>query len=349
MRAAERTPAAVLDALRNGSFYASSGPAVHDVAVTDAGVEVRCSPARPVTLRSGPWDGGRANADPRLMHWRGHGHRAGRRRPDHRRARCAFPRLWRWGRVEVQAADGTTAWTNPMPLPLDTSGGPGVQPVIDGGRPRALIFDFNGTLSDDETIMYRVFAELFARHGRPLSEQPYLDELAGLSDEQIVTTWLGAASMSRRSWPSGSSATSTRSPDADTVGEDVRRGVLYAASRVPVLIVSGAAHAEIEGVLAAARAGRRGDRGHLVRRRDGRQAAPGGLPASARPCSTSRASTRRPPRWSRSRTPRPGVASAKAAGMRCIAVAGTLPRERLAAADSIVPGIGESLIRSLLD
>ena len=35
-----------------------------------------------------------------------------------------FPELWTWGRVEVQAADGTTAWTNPMPLPLDTSGGP---------------------------------------------------------------------------------------------------------------------------------------------------------------------------------------------------------------------------------
>ena len=44
-----------------------------------------------------------------------------------------------------------------------------------------------------------------------------------------------------------------------------------------------------------------------------------------------------------------GVASAKAAGMHCIAVAGTLPPERLAEADSIVPGIGESLIRSLLD
>ena len=39
----------------------------------------------------------------------------------------------------------------------------------------------------------------------------------------------------------------------------------------------------------------------------------------------------------------------KAAGMHCIAVAGTLPPERLAEADSIVPGIGESLIRSLLD
>ena len=63
--------------------------------------------------------------------------------------------------------------------------------MINGGRPRALIFDFNGTLSDDESIMYRVFAELFAEHGRPLTQQQYLDELAGLSDEQIVTTWLG--------------------------------------------------------------------------------------------------------------------------------------------------------------
>ena len=38
--------------------------------------------------------------------------------------RLRFPERWRWGRVEVHAADGTTAWTNPMQLPLDTAGGP---------------------------------------------------------------------------------------------------------------------------------------------------------------------------------------------------------------------------------
>ena len=220
--------------------------------------------------------------------------------------------------------------------------------MIDGGRPRALIFDFNGTLSDDETIMYRVFAELFERHGRPLSEQAYLDELAGLSDEQIVTTWLGAdvdveAIVAERIQRYIDAVAET-----ETVGEDVRRGVLYAASRVPVLIVSGAAHAEIEGVLAAAGLadavtavissdavtdGKPHPEGYLralsVLHDQGVDAAPAQVVAFE--------------------DTEAGVASAKAAGMHCIAVAGTLPPERLAAADSIVPGIGESLIRSLLD
>jgi beta-phosphoglucomutase len=220
--------------------------------------------------------------------------------------------------------------------------------VIDGGRPQALIFDFNGTLSDDEPIMYQVFAELFAEHGRPLSQREYLDELAGHTDEQIVTAWLGddvdvEAIVAERI---------RRYIDAvahlDTVAEDVRRGVLYAASRVPVLIVSGAAHAEIEGVLAAAGLadavtavissdtvtdGKPHPEGYLralsALRDSGVDAAPSEIVAFE--------------------DTEAGVASAKAAGMRCIAVAGTLPAERLAAADSIVPSVGESLIRELLD
>ena len=57
--------------------------------------------------------------------------------------------------------------------------------------PRAVVFDFNGTLSHDEPILCEIFMELFAEHGRPLSAQEYFDELAGLSDPEIVRTWLG--------------------------------------------------------------------------------------------------------------------------------------------------------------
>ena len=60
-------------------------------------------------------------------------------------------------------------------------------------RPRALIFDFNGTLSDDEPIMCEIFQELFAAAGKPLTEEEYFDGLAGRSDPEIVERWLGAA------------------------------------------------------------------------------------------------------------------------------------------------------------
>jgi beta-phosphoglucomutase len=35
------------------------------------------------------------------------------------------------------------------------------------------MFDFNGTVSDDEPVLFAIFSELFAAHGRPLSEVVY--------------------------------------------------------------------------------------------------------------------------------------------------------------------------------
>src|SRR5207253_919240 len=57
--------------------------------------------------------------------------------------------------------------------------------------PQAVVFDFNGTLSDDEPVLCEIFMHLFAEHGWPMSAQEYFDRLAGLSDPEIVRTWLG--------------------------------------------------------------------------------------------------------------------------------------------------------------
>jgi beta-phosphoglucomutase-like phosphatase (HAD superfamily) len=46
----------------------------------------------------------------------------------------------------------------------------------------AVIFDFNGTLSDDEPILYAVYAEMFAEHGRPLKEREYYERAAAADD-----------------------------------------------------------------------------------------------------------------------------------------------------------------------
>ena len=59
------------------------------------------------------------------------------------------------------------------------------------GNARALMFDFNGTLSQDEPLLLAIYQRLFARHGRPLSEEQYFSRLAGLSEEAIVGGWLG--------------------------------------------------------------------------------------------------------------------------------------------------------------
>ena len=55
---------------------------------------------------------------------------------------------------------------------------------------RALLLDFNGTISDDEPLLCRIFMELFADE-KPLNEDEYYERLAGLADREIVQVWLG--------------------------------------------------------------------------------------------------------------------------------------------------------------
>jgi HAD superfamily hydrolase (TIGR01509 family) len=213
-------------------------------------------------------------------------------------------------------------------------------------RARAVIFDFNGTLSQDEPILLAIFQELFAEYGRPLSAEEYFDELAGRSDPEIVRTWLGA------DHPAVGEVIARRADryrelaaDGSTVPEEVREAVRYAAERVPVAVVSGAARTEIEPVLEAA-----GIAAH-VRVVVAAEDVPRGKPA--------------PDGYLRAlevldggidaadflvfEDTEAGVAAAKAAGMRCIAVLGTLAPERLAAADEIVPALDVRLMQRLLD
>src|SRR6188508_3339449 len=121
------------------------------------------------------------------------------------------------------------------------------------GRPRAIVFDFNGTLSNDEPILCKIFMDLFAEHGKPLSAQEYFDELAGLSDPEIVRTWLG------RDHPAVDEVIEARirryratAADGSSVPPELREAVRFAAERVPLAIVSGAARPEIEPVVEAA-------------------------------------------------------------------------------------------------
>jgi HAD superfamily hydrolase (TIGR01509 family) len=212
-------------------------------------------------------------------------------------------------------------------------------------RARAVIFDFNGTLSDDEPILLAIFQELFAEYGRPLSAEEYFDELAGRSDPEIVRTWLGA------DHPAVDEVIERRieryrelAADGSTIPEEVREAVRYAAERVPVAVVSGAARAEIEPVLAAA--GLAG----LVRVVVAAEDVPNGKPA---PDGYLRALELLDGELVASdvlvlEDAEAGITAAKTAGMRCIAVLGTLSPERLAAADEIVPALDVGLMQRTL-
>jgi beta-phosphoglucomutase len=210
---------------------------------------------------------------------------------------------------------------------------------------RAVIFDFNGTLSHDEPILCEIFCDLFAEYGRPLSAQEYFDELAGLSDPEIVRTWLG------REHPNVDEVIERRIAryrelvaDGSSVPEAVRDALRYAAERVPVAIVSGAARAEIETVIEAA--GLSDAVGAIVAAEDVDDGKP-------HPAGYLRALELLGSRLNASdvlafEDTEAGVASAKTAGLRCFGVLGTLAPARLAAADEIVPAIDVELMQRLL-
>jgi beta-phosphoglucomutase-like phosphatase (HAD superfamily) len=211
--------------------------------------------------------------------------------------------------------------------------------------PRAIVFDFNGTLSHDEPILCEIFMELFAEHGKPLSAQEYFDDLAGLSDPEIVRTWLGT------DHPAVDEVIEERIvryraavADGSSVPEELREAVRFAAERVPLAIVSGAARSEIETVVEAAgiaecfRAivsaedvshGKPNPEGHLraLELLDNGLAARDVLVFEDTEA---------------------GVASAKRAGMRCIAVLGTLTPARLLEADQILERIDVPLMQRIL-
>jgi beta-phosphoglucomutase len=208
---------------------------------------------------------------------------------------------------------------------------------------RAIAFDFNGTLSDDEAVLCEIFVELFAEHGKPLSAQEYFDHLAGYSDPEIVHRWLGPdheaeeAVIEERIRRYRAAVA-----DGHSIHEPVREAVRYAAERVPIAIVSGAMRAEIEPVVGSAGLlsllrgivaaddvvhGKPHPEGYL-------KAVPllGADPADVLVFEDTEA----------------GIASATAAGMRVIAKRGTLDPHRLAGAEEIVDAIDVELMRRVL-
>ena len=205
---------------------------------------------------------------------------------------------------------------------------------------RAVVFDFNGTLSDDEPILFAIYAELFAELGRPLTEQDYYEQLAGHTEEEIFRRWTGrddpeliAERIERYR---------ARAFDGSTVDAEARASVRYAASRGPVGVVSSAAREEIEPVLAAA--GLADVFQVVVSAEDVTHGKPDpeayeratrllGVPAAEILAFEDSEA---------------GVAAAKGAGMRVAALTRTVGAARLAAADELIERIDVATMKRLL-
>lgn len=99
VRATALTREAVMDALRKGAFYSTTGPRIEEVTVIDGRIRVRCSPATSVTFVAQRYHGRRIVAEPRKRLHEAHYTLTGEER---------------YLRIEVWDNAGGTAWTNPM-------------------------------------------------------------------------------------------------------------------------------------------------------------------------------------------------------------------------------------------
>jgi beta-phosphoglucomutase len=206
--------------------------------------------------------------------------------------------------------------------------------------PRAVVFDFNGTLSDDEPVLARVYQELFAELGRPLTEEEYYEQLAGHTDEEALIRWFG------RSDPAVIEERVRRynriAADGSTVDAETRAALRLAASHAPVAIVSAAMRSEIEVVIDGAGIG--DSISVIVSQDDVRNGKPDpeGYLTAARLLGVD------PAQMLVFEDTDVGVAAAKAAGARVVGLTRTLGADRMAAADELAERIDVPLLERLL-
>lgn len=216
-------------------------------------------------------------------------------------------------------------------------------------RPAAVIFDFNGTISDDEGLLAELFERIFGELGIEVPASLYFEQFAGYADDEICRLVLERFGRSgepgllehlvERRAQLYMEAQRTRSTVHPQAADCVRR----IAARVPVAIASGAARVEIEGVLESSglrelfpvlvcledvQRGKPDPQGYLMAR--DALAVHVGRPLPADQVLVFEDSEQ-------------GLRAAVAAGMPCIVIEGTAPAERLTGAAGIVRALDWSI------
>ena len=213
---------------------------------------------------------------------------------------------------------------------------------------RAIIFDFNGVILNDEPIHFRAMQEAVSNLGIVLSEKDYWDKYLPFDDNEclraICRDHAVHLSQERHSLLIRTKIESyaRRIRDSLPLFPGVSPLIETAAMRYPLAVASGARREEIETTLKATALQR-----HfrvIVAAEDFNLGKPhpesfllalkklnevlSDIPGSIRPeeCLVIEDSVG-------------GVAGARAAGMRCLAVSNSYPPEKLAAADKVVPSL----------
>jgi HAD superfamily hydrolase (TIGR01509 family) len=176
-----------------------------------------------------------------------------------------------------------------------------------------------------------------------VTHEVYFEQLVGHVDEDLVRLWLGDGHpRARHVIQERVERFLELVADGRTVSADARRAVCAAAQIVPVAVVSGAVRVEVEAILTGA--GLRDTVTAVVAFEDVERSKPHpdpylaalsllGLDAAETVAVEDTAV---------------GIASAKAAGLRCVAVLGSQAEGALSGADEVAPRLDEALVDRLL-
>ncbi|WP_233209368.1 HAD family phosphatase [Mycobacterium sp. ENV421] len=220
------------------------------------------------------------------------------------------------------------------------------------GPQPAVIFDFNGTLSDDEPILFRIFSELFGEHlNWDLSQQDYDRHLLGHSDREIVEKALEITGK----------ITGADGHDVDRLlelrkhryrdlvagdnpirPETVRLVQLLAEHEVPMAIVTGAQRDDVRAVLESSPVG------ELIRVVVAEEDVTSGKPDPEGFLSGAAQLGCAPTQIVVFEDSVPGVRGALAAGMSCVAVAPEPSDELAAVAPAIVARLSVDIVEHIL-
>lgn len=214
---------------------------------------------------------------------------------------------------------------------------------------RAIIFDCDGVLMDSEPLHFAAFRNVLAESGDSLTEEDYKERYLALDDRGAFEKFYRDHSR-----PLDKALLDTLLQRKTVVFQElvssegilpfpaVPEFVMAASQRYPLAVASGARRHELDMILDAA--GIRTYFETIVSADDVQKGKPDPesfLQAVERLNSSGKRSTPiRPDECAVIEDSREGIASAHAAGMKCIAVATSYPKFELSVADLVVPSLG---------
>jgi beta-phosphoglucomutase len=214
----------------------------------------------------------------------------------------------------------------------------------------AIVFDFDGVLADSEVLHLRAYQQVLAPLGAELSRADYFARYLGFDDEGVFRTLAAdrglrlereeiADLITRKSGVFESLEAS-----ADVLFPGAERCVRTLAEEFPLGIASGAMRHEIEAVLD--RGGLRNCFAFIVASGD----TPSSKPAPDPYLRAAALHARVPEACVAIEDSRWGIESARTAGLACVGITQTYPRDQLAGAHHIIDSLDEltpTLIRAL--